>query len=323
MSEVPILQPGAPGNPTRELDAETAVNIANSSYTIADVEFMKDMIIHHHQALLMSRMAIPSTNNQSILDLAGRIDVSQEDEISFMQSWLQEREEQVPDPTTEHLEHTHHTMIGMATTEQMVQLAFKGSECNWNKERMEKFIALEFGFVENDSKFLNESELLINQKFTHNNILVTRKTLHNWRKRVKLLWDCADTKGFEDVCWEDLEAMRKYGIRDDFVTKLYRIWNKILIEWAKCGLEPDKIQKPSYSLLFWGQFLLMYYPHLSIFDIAVIAEAYVQRMRLYEAFKEDNNYEPRYMREDIDNWLAYIFNVNDVFSSYWLICKYK
>ena len=123
VSEVPILQPGAPGNPTRELDAETAVNIANSSYTVADVEFMKDMIIHHHQALLMSRLAIPSTNNQAILDLAGRIDVSQEDEISFMQGWLQEREEQVPDPTTEHSEHTHHTMIGMATTEQMAQLA--------------------------------------------------------------------------------------------------------------------------------------------------------------------------------------------------------
>ena len=123
VSEVPILQPGAPGNPTRELDAETAVNIANSSYTVADVEFMKDMIIHHHQALLMSRLAIPSTNNQEILDLAGRIDVSQEDEISFMQGWLQEREEQVPDPTTEHSEHTHHTMIGMATTEQMTQLA--------------------------------------------------------------------------------------------------------------------------------------------------------------------------------------------------------
>ena len=189
--------------------------------------------------------------------------------------------------------------------EQMVQLAFKGSECKWNKECMEKFIALEFGYFENESKFLPKSDILKNQKITPNKILVTRKTLHNWRKRVKLLWDCADTKGFEDVCWEDLEAMRKYGIRDDFVTKLYRIWNKILIEWAKCGLEPDKIQKPSYSLLFWGQFLLMYYPHLSIFDIAVIAEGYVQRMRLYEAFKEDNNYEPRYMREDIDNWLAY------------------
>ena len=123
MSAVPILQPGAPGEATRELDAETAVNIANSSYTVADVDFMQDMIIHHHQALVMSRLAAQSTNNQAILDLAGRIDVSQKDEISFMQGWLQKREEQVPDPTTEHSEHTHHTMIGMATPEQMTQLA--------------------------------------------------------------------------------------------------------------------------------------------------------------------------------------------------------
>ena len=123
MSAVPILQPGAPGEATRELDAETAVNIANSSYTVADVDFMQDMIIHHHQALVMSRLAAQSTNNQAILDLAGRIDVSQKDEISFMQDWLQKREEQVPDPTTEHSEHTHHTMIGMATPEQMTQLA--------------------------------------------------------------------------------------------------------------------------------------------------------------------------------------------------------
>ena len=123
ISDVPILQPGAPGNATREIDAETAVAIANSSYTVADVDFMQDMIIHHHQALLMAILAAPSTNNQAILDLAGRIDVSQADEISFMQDWLGEREEQVPDPTAEHSEHTHHNMMGMATPEQMTQLS--------------------------------------------------------------------------------------------------------------------------------------------------------------------------------------------------------
>ena len=123
LSEVPILQPGAPGEATREVDAETAVNIADSSYTFADVEFMQDMIIHHHQALLMSRLAVQSTNNQSILDLAGRIDFSQKDEISFMQGWLEEREEQAPDPSAEHSEHTHHTMIGMASPEEMAKLA--------------------------------------------------------------------------------------------------------------------------------------------------------------------------------------------------------
>jgi len=40
-----------------------------------------------------------------------------------MQDWLGEREEQVPDPTAEHSEHTHHNMNGMATPEQMTQLA--------------------------------------------------------------------------------------------------------------------------------------------------------------------------------------------------------
>lgn len=86
LSAVPIVQPGAPGNASRELDAETAVNIANSSYTVADVDFMQDMIVHHHQAVVMSKLAPQSTNNQTILDLAGRIDVSQKDEISFMHS---------------------------------------------------------------------------------------------------------------------------------------------------------------------------------------------------------------------------------------------
>ena len=122
ISDVPILQPGAPGNATRQIDAETAVAIANSSYTVADVDFMQDMIIHHHQALLMAKLVAPSTNNQAILDLAGRIDVSQADEISFMQDWLKEREEQVPDPTEEHSEHTHHNMVGMASPEEMAQL---------------------------------------------------------------------------------------------------------------------------------------------------------------------------------------------------------
>ena len=39
--------------------------------------------------------------------------------------------------------------------EQMVQLAFKGSECKWEKDCMEKFIALEFGFFEIDCQGLS------------------------------------------------------------------------------------------------------------------------------------------------------------------------
>ena len=63
---------------------------------------MQGMILHHHQALLMSRLASDRTNNENVLDLAGRIDVSQDDEITLMQDWLKERSEMVPDPTDHH-----------------------------------------------------------------------------------------------------------------------------------------------------------------------------------------------------------------------------
>ena len=123
LTAIPIVQPGAPGQPTLNLDAETAVAIANSAYIPADVSFMQGMIIHHHQALLMSRLATQRTNNKTLLDLAGRIDVSQADEIAFMQTWLREREEMAPEPSKGHQEHQGHKMAGMATPAQMTQLA--------------------------------------------------------------------------------------------------------------------------------------------------------------------------------------------------------
>jgi len=119
----PIVQPGAPGQPSQTLDATTALAIADSSYTSADVHFMQGMILHHHQALLMSRLASDRTNNENVLDLAGRIDVSQDDEIMLMQDWLKERSEMVPDPADHHSGHMSHDMVGMATAEQMTNLA--------------------------------------------------------------------------------------------------------------------------------------------------------------------------------------------------------
>ena len=120
-ANVPILQPGSPGEPTKVIDAETAIAIADTSYTAADVDFMQGMIIHHYQAFLMSEMAKSRTNNQTILDLAGRIDVSQTDEINFMETWLSDRGKSVPDPSKAIKMH-HHKMMGMATPEQMNEL---------------------------------------------------------------------------------------------------------------------------------------------------------------------------------------------------------
>ena len=67
--EVPILQPGSPGESSIEISSETAINIANSSYTKDDIMFMQGMIIHHHQATVMSKLAPKNTNNKSVLKI--------------------------------------------------------------------------------------------------------------------------------------------------------------------------------------------------------------------------------------------------------------
>ena len=123
MAQVPIIQPGAPGEEARELDAEEAVKIANTSYSPADAQFMRDMIPHHHQALEMAALVADRTNRPELIDVAGRIEASQGDEIEFMQNWLRDRGERVPDPTAHHAMHTSHSMAGMATPEQMAELA--------------------------------------------------------------------------------------------------------------------------------------------------------------------------------------------------------
>ncbi len=121
--DVPIVQPGAPGDPGRELTAEEAIEIANTSFSPDDITFMQDMIPHHNQAVQMAELVTDRTNRPELNDVAGRIDVSQEDEINFMQQWLRERGVQVPDPTAHDAMHTSHKMAGMASPEQMADLA--------------------------------------------------------------------------------------------------------------------------------------------------------------------------------------------------------
>ncbi len=121
--DVPIIQPGAPGESARELSAEEAIKIAGTSYSPDDTQFLQDMIPHHHQAIQMADLVAARTNRQELVDVAGRIDVSQADEIEFMQQWLRKRGERVPDPSEHEAMQTSHTMAGMASPEQMAELA--------------------------------------------------------------------------------------------------------------------------------------------------------------------------------------------------------
>lgn len=136
----PLIQPGAPGQASRALEGREAARVADNRYSADDVAFMQGMIHHHGQAVEMAALVQGRTNTQSIVDLSGRINASQADEIKFMQGWLKERGEDAPAPTPTaadaHAQHTaaghdasHATMPGMATAAQMAQLkAATGAE---------------------------------------------------------------------------------------------------------------------------------------------------------------------------------------------------
>ena len=126
--DVAIIQPGAPGQPAKTLTVEEAAMIADTSYSIDDVKFMQDMIPHHSQAVEMAALVEARTNNDDLVDIAGRIDASQADEIEFMKDWLAQRGEDVPDLShdghgTDHATHMSHEKMGLATPEQMAELA--------------------------------------------------------------------------------------------------------------------------------------------------------------------------------------------------------
>ncbi len=119
----PIIQPGAPGEPSRQISAEEAIKLAGISYSAADLQFMRDMIPHHQQALDMTELVADRTSRNRMIELAQRIEASQKDEIDLMSQWLRERDEDVPDTDWRgHAHAHHHTMEGMATEEEMEQL---------------------------------------------------------------------------------------------------------------------------------------------------------------------------------------------------------
>ncbi len=127
--QAPVIQPGAPGQPSRTLPAGTSGVLPQRS--AADVEFMQGMIMHHSQAVEMTAWIPTHTENKEIGLLGARIRRSQTDEMQFMKRWLEARGEatsmagsaRMPDMPGMAL------MPGMLTPEKMKALeAARGAE---------------------------------------------------------------------------------------------------------------------------------------------------------------------------------------------------
>lgn len=129
-----IVRPGAPGQPTKVLPADTKGTLPPGS--VKDVDFMQGMIHHHSQAVEMTDLIEERSENKELRLLGARIRQSQSDEMNFMKRWLEVRNE----PTThqmpgmsdmENKEMSEHKMLmpGMLTPKQMDALKkAKGAE---------------------------------------------------------------------------------------------------------------------------------------------------------------------------------------------------
>jgi uncharacterized protein (DUF305 family) len=105
-----IVQPGAPGEPTKVLPASTRAVLAPVAKK--DVEFMQGMIHHHAQAVEMTALISDRTSNKELKLLGARISHSQAEEMRFMERWLAMRGEPTAMPMASG-GHDHHHMPGM------------------------------------------------------------------------------------------------------------------------------------------------------------------------------------------------------------------
>ena len=91
-----MVQPGAPGKPSKTLPSSTRAILPPRSQ--ADVKFMQGMIMHHAQAVEMTALMESHTENKDLRLLGARISSSQSDEIRLMRRWLAARGESLSMP---------------------------------------------------------------------------------------------------------------------------------------------------------------------------------------------------------------------------------
>lgn len=98
------------------------VQSSEEQFNQNDVMFMNMMIVHHDQAIEMSKLAENRTDNKNILELSRNISEAQKSENQQMTEWMRSIGLEPGN---------HHPMAGMASGEEMQQLRnSEGSEFN-------------------------------------------------------------------------------------------------------------------------------------------------------------------------------------------------
>lgn len=132
LASPPLVQPGAPGDPSRTLSVEQSVALSRTGYVAADTRFMQHMIVHHQQAVDMVALVGARTGHDGVTRIGQRISLTQQGEMAQMRRWLEARGEPLVDEdlrpghahgaaddgaqsaASAHSGHADHEMAGMA-----------------------------------------------------------------------------------------------------------------------------------------------------------------------------------------------------------------
>lgn len=115
-----VIAPGKPGEKARTISPEQAAKeLPDDTPNAADRAYVRNMIEHHGQALTMSALAPDRASADGVKRLAERIAAAQKPEIGAMEGWAARH----PAPTADPGGHEHAAMPGMATEQQLGELA--------------------------------------------------------------------------------------------------------------------------------------------------------------------------------------------------------
>lgn len=115
-----MIVPGKPGEQASTIPPGAATAVEGSAPNEADLTFVREMIVHHGQAVELADLAPQRAQRRDVKGFADRIADTQRLEIDVYNRWLEQHDQPTVDPGGHGAAHAG--MPGMATPEQVGQL---------------------------------------------------------------------------------------------------------------------------------------------------------------------------------------------------------
>jgi uncharacterized protein (DUF305 family) len=122
-NSAPVIVPGKPGEEASTIPPGAATQQPEEGPNDADIAFVRDMVVHHGQAVELADLAPDRAQRADVKGIADRIADVQRPEIDVLNRWLEQHDLDKVDPGGHGAAHDGMPgMPGMATDEQVQAL---------------------------------------------------------------------------------------------------------------------------------------------------------------------------------------------------------